>query len=126
MEDILASESKKNYSEDIRRAKELLHEDCKREEAIKLLVDISKTGDKNATEVLAQCLESGNGITTENHATVEWCVKTSEADKRMNHAMTELFMSLKQDGEENITVQDIKNALKAAKQQVGSKSTCYD
>lgn len=76
MEEILASKRKESYNEDIDKAKALLHEDSKKEEAIDLLVAISKTGDNNSTALLAQCLANGDGITSDNRAMVEWCVTT--------------------------------------------------
>lgn len=120
MEEMLASKRKESYSNDIAKAKILLQEDDNREEAIQQLVAISKTGDKDATAILSQCLITGDGITDDNRPMVEWCVKTSEVDKRLKHAMTELFNSIKPDDKDNVSLQDIKDALKTAKK-VSSK-----
>ena len=122
MAGILATENNQSQIEDINKAKDLLHKDGKKVEAIELLVAVSKTGNKDATAMLTQCLDNGEGITNENRDIVEWCVMTPEVDKRLNHAMTELFMSLKKDGRENVTVQDIKDALNIAKEQVSFNS----
>ncbi|KAK3727042.1 hypothetical protein QZH41_012567, partial [Actinostola sp. cb2023] len=123
MAGILATENNQSQIEDINKAKDLLHKDGKKVEAIDLLVAVSKTGNKDATAMLTQCLDNGEGITNENRDIVEWCVKTPEVDKRLNHAMTELFMSLKKDGRENVTVQDIKDALNIAKEQIKESSS---
>jgi len=115
MEEILASNRKESYTEDIEKAKVLLQEDGRQEEAISLLVAISKKGDKDATGILAQCLINGHGITDDNLQMVEWCVKTSETDKRLKYAMTELFNAIKPEDKDNVSLQDLKEALKTAK-----------
>jgi hypothetical protein len=124
VEEIFSNENTEQELENINRAKQLLHdEDCKKDEAIELLIEASKACSKEATEILAKCLEDGDGITSENREIVKWCVYTPEGEKRLKHAMTELFMSLKKEGKENVTAQDIKTALKEAKLQVCGKLT---
>lgn len=113
VEDVLSNEDVEKQLENIKHAKQLLHDEgCKKEEAIELLIAASKACNKEATEMLAKCLENGEGITSENREAVKWCVNTPEAEKRLKHAMTELFMSLKKEGKEKLTAQDIKDAVK--------------
>ena len=63
--------------EKISQAEELLKLSAleKKEEAVNILIGISKQGDKKATAILAKCLKDRDGISAENEHEVVWCVK---------------------------------------------------
>ena len=93
----------------------LSQDSTKKEEAVRVLIGISKQGNnKEATVILTKCLEEREGITPENQDDVKWCVKTSEEEKRLRHAVEELYNSMKKDGEDKVAVQDIDEAMKRA------------
>jgi len=102
--------------EQISQAKELLQMSDlqKKEEAVRILIDISKQGNQEATTILAKCLASREGVTPENEDEVKWCIKTSEEEKRLHHAVEEMYNSMKKDGEDKVALQDINDALKKA------------
>lgn len=101
--------------EQISRAKELLQmSDLEKKEAVRILIDISKQGNQEATTILAKCLASREGVTPENEDEVKWCIKTSEEEKRLHHAVEEMYNSMKKDGEDKVALQDINEALKKA------------
>lgn len=110
--------------EQISRAKEMLlsQDSTKKEEAVRVLIGISKQGNnKEATDILTKCLEEREGITPENQDDVKWCVKTSEEEKRLRHAVEELYNSMKNDGEDKVAVQDIDEAMKRAEAKLKEK-----
>ena len=90
----------------------------KKEEAVRILIDISKRGNQEATTILAKCLASREGVTPENEDEVKWCIKTSEEEKRLHHAVEEMYNSMKKDGEDKVALQDINEALKKAQAKV--------
>ena len=102
--------------EQISQAKELLQlPDCeKTEEALRILINISKQGNQEATTILAECLAAREGITPENEDEVKWCIRTTEEEKRLQFAVEELYNSMKKDGEDKVALQDINAALKKA------------
>ena len=103
--------------EQLSQAKELLQMSDleKKEEAVRILIDISKRGNHEATTILAKCLAAREGVTPENEDEVKWCIKTSEEEKRLQHAVEEIYNSMKKDGEDKVALQDINEALKKAK-----------
>lgn len=105
-----------NMEEQISQAKELLQMSDleKKEEAVRILIDISKQGNQKATAILAKCLAGGEGVTSENEDEVKWCIETSEEEKRLQHAVEEIYHSMKKDGEDKVALQDINEALKKA------------
>ena len=104
--------------EQISQAKELLQMSDleKKEEAMKVLIAISKQGNQEATTILAKCLAGGEGVTPENENEVKWCIETSEEEKRLQHAVEEIYNSMKKDGEDKVALQDISEALKKAEE----------
>lgn len=98
----------------ISQAEELLQspELDKKEEAVKILIGISKQGNKEATAILEKCLEDREGINPDNEGEVMWCIKTTDEEKRLQHAVEELYNSMKKDGEDRVALQDINEALK--------------
>lgn len=106
--------------EQISQAKELLQMSDleKKKEAVRILIDISKRGNQEATTILAKCLASREGVTPENEDEVKWCIKTSEEEKRLHHAVEEMYNSMKKDGEDKVALQDINEALKKAQAKV--------
>ncbi|KAL9983305.1 hypothetical protein ACROYT_G005453 [Oculina patagonica] len=109
--------------EQISQANELLQlpDSEKKEEAIRILMGISKQGNQEATTILATCLAAREGITPENENEVKWCIKTSEEEKRLRHAVEELYNSMKRDGEDKVALQDINEALKKAEANLKEK-----
>ena len=106
--------------EQISQAKELLQMSDleKKEEAVRILIGISKQGNQEATTILAKCLEGREGVTSENEDKVKWCIKTSEEEKRLQHAVEEIYNSMKKDGEDKVALQDISEALKKAEEKL--------
>lgn len=102
--------------EQISQANELLQlpDSEKKEEAVRILISISKQGNQEATTILAKCLAAREGITPENENEIKWCIRTSEEEKRLQHAVEELYNSMKRDGEDKVALQDIDEALKKA------------
>lgn len=100
----------------ISQAEELLKSSAldKKEEAVDILIGISKRGDKKATAILAKCLKDRDGINAENEHEVVWCVNTKEGDKRLQYAVEVLYNSLKKNDEDKLALQDIDEALKEA------------
>ena len=100
----------------ISQAEELLKSSAldKKEEAVNILIGISKRGDKKATAILAKCLKDRDGINAENEYEVVWCVNTKEEDKRLQYAVEVLYNSLKKNDEDKLALQDIDEALKEA------------
>ena len=92
----------------------LLQDSKKKEEAVSILIGISKQGNQEATDILKKCLEEKEGITPENEGDVKWCVRTSEEEKRLQHAVEQLYNSMKKEGEDKVARQDIDEALKRA------------
>lgn len=117
-----------NMEEQISQAKELLQTSDleKKEEAVRILIDISKQGNQEATTILAKCMAGREGVTPENENEVKWCIKTSEEEKRLQHAVEEIYNSMKKDGEDKVALQDINEALKKAeaKLKVRLKKLC--
>lgn len=113
---ILVMASTHSIEEQVSVAKEmlLLQDSKKREEAVSILIDISKQGHREATDILKRCLEVKEGITPENEVNVKWCIKTSEEEKRLQHAVEQLYNSMRKDGEDKVALQDIDEALKRA------------
>jgi len=109
--------------EQISQAKELLQMSDlqKKEEAVRILIDISKQGNQEATTILAKCLASREGVTPDNEDEVKWCIKTSEEEKRLHHAVEEMYNSMKKDGEDKVALQDINDALKKAQAKLKEK-----
>lgn len=114
MQPIMAS--KKVIEKQISMARDmLLLEDLqKKEEAVSILINISRQGNQEATDVLKKCVEAKEGITPDNEDDINWCIETSEEEKRLWHAVKELYNSMKKDGEDKVTFQDIDEALKKA------------
>lgn len=114
--------------EQISQAKELLQTSDleKKEEAVRILIDISKQGNQEATTILAKCMAGREGVTPGNEDEVKWCIKTSEEEKRLQHAVEEIYNSMKKDGEDKVALQDINEALKKveAKLKVRLKKLC--
>ena len=110
--------------EQISQAKELLQMSDleKKEEAVKMLIGISKQGNQEATEILTKCLEGREGVTPENADEVKWCIKTSDEEKRLQHAVEEIYNSMKKDGEDKVALQDISEALKKTEEKLKVKS----
>lgn len=106
--------------EQISLAKELLQVSDleKKEEAVRILIGISKQGNQEATTILTKCLEGREGVTPENEDEVKWCIKTSEEEKRLQHAVEEIYNSMKKDGEDKVALQDISEALKKAEEKL--------
>ena len=106
--------------EQISQAKELLQMSDleKKEEAVRILIGISKQGNQEATTILAKCLAGGEGVTPENKDEVKWCIKTSEEEKRLQHVVEEIYNSMKKDGEDKVALQDISDALKKAEEKL--------
>jgi len=109
----------------ISQAKEmlLLQDSKKKEEAVRILIDISKRGNQEATDVLIKCLEEREGITPEKEDDVKWCIKTSEEEKRLRHAVEELYNSMKKESEDKVALQDIDEALKRAEAKLKEKES---
>lgn len=114
MQPIMAS--KKAIEKQISMARDmLLLEDLqKKEEAVSILINISRQGNQEATDILKKCVEAKEGITPDNEDDINWCIKTSEEEKRLWHAVKELYNSMKKAGEDKVTFQDIDEALKKA------------
>ena len=96
--------------EQVSEAKEMLSskDSQQKEEAVKILIAISRQGrNKEATDLLAKCLEESQGITPETEDDVKWCVKIAEEEKRLRYAIERLYNSLKKDGEDKVAIQDI-------------------
>nr|CAD7574987.1 unnamed protein product [Timema californicum] len=82
-------------------AKQLLEETCEleveREENSRLgvywLIKSSEQGNMEATTVLKQCLESGQGITEHNYVDVNRCLNMSQDEKLARRAAREMFSS---------------------------------
>ena len=112
--------TKQSVAEQISLAKGmlLLQDTKKKEDAVNILTDISKQGNQEATDILINCLEEKEGITPENEADVNWCIKTSEEEKRLQHAIEELYNSMKKDGEDKVALHDISEALKRAEAKI--------
>ena len=110
--------------EQISQAKELLllSDLEKKEEAVRILIGISKQGNQEATTILAKCLEGREGVTLENEDEVKWCIKTSEEEKRLQHAVEEIYNSMKKDGEDKVALQDISEALIKAEEKLKVRS----
>nr|CAD7590594.1 unnamed protein product [Timema genevievae] len=80
-------------------AKQLLEETCEleveREENSRLgvywLIKSSEQGNMEATTVLKQCLESGQGITEHNYVDVNRCLNMSQDEKLARRAAREMF-----------------------------------
>ena len=108
--------SKKAIEKQISMARDmLLLEDLqKKEEAVSILINISTQGNQEATDILKKCVEAKEGITPDNEDDINWCIKTSEEEKRLWHAVKELYNSMKKDGEDKVAFQDIDEALKKA------------
>ena len=106
--------------EQISQAKELLQMSDleKKEKAVKILIGISKQGNQEATAILTKCLEGREGVTPENEDEVKWCIKTSDEEKRLQHAVEEIYNSMKKDGEDKVALQDISEALKKAEEKL--------
>ena len=111
--------SHKNMEEQVSEAKEMLSskDSQQKEEAVKILIAISRQGrNKEATDLLAKCLEESQGITPETEDDVKWCVKIAEEEKRLRYAVEQLYNSVKKDGEDKVAIQDIDEAMKRAKE----------
>ena len=106
--------------EKISQAKELLQfpDSEKKEEGVRMLIGISKQGNQDATTILAKCLEGREGITPENEHEVKWCIKTSAEEKRLQHAVEDLYNSMKKYGEDKVALQDIDEALKKTEEKL--------
>lgn len=106
--------------EQVSEAKEMLSskDSQQKEEAVKILISISRQGrNKEATDLLANCLEESQGITPETEDDVKWCVKIAEEEKRLRYAVEQLYYnSVKKDGEDKVAIQDIDEAMKRAKE----------
>ncbi|OWF40023.1 wolframin-like [Mizuhopecten yessoensis] len=76
----------------------LADSDVDREEnsqkAIHWLVQASKQGNDDATKQLGKCLKTKTGITSENREDVQWCVDTSNFEKKVRSASRGLFNTL--------------------------------
>lgn len=109
--------------EQISHANELLQMSDleKKEEAVRILIGISKQGNQEATAILTKCLGDREGVTPENEDEVKWCIKTSEEEKRLQHAVEEIYNSMKKDGEDKVALQDISEALKKAEEKLKEK-----
>ena len=106
----------REHEQKLSLAKELfsLNDAEKKREAVAILIDISKQGNQEATNILANCLDNREGITVENEGIVEWCVKTSEEEKRLRRAVRELYNLMKKEGTDKVDLKDIDEALKKA------------
>ena len=105
--------------EQVSEAKEMLlsKDSQQKEEAVKILIAISRQGsNKEATDLLAKCLEESQGITPETEDDVKWCVKIAEEEKKLRYAVEQLYNSVKKDGEDKVAIQDIDEAMKRAKE----------
>ncbi|PFX28412.1 wolframin-like isoform X1 [Stylophora pistillata] len=109
----------------ISHAEELLKSSTldKKEEAVNILIGISKQGNEEATATLAKCLKDREGINAENEHEVMWCVNTKEEDKRLQHAVEVLYNSMKKNDEDKLALQDIDEALKKPEAKLKEKET---
>ncbi|XP_060065109.1 wolframin-like [Ylistrum balloti] len=64
------------------------------QKAIHWLVQASKQGNDDATKKLGKCLKTKTGITAENEENVQWCVETSNFEKKVRSASCGLFHTL--------------------------------
>ncbi|XP_067000241.1 wolframin [Anabrus simplex] len=102
-------------------AKQLLEERCEldadKEENARLgvywLIRASEQGNTEATEILKQCLETGQGITEHNYLDVKACLKMSQDEKLARRAAREMFSSLSA-GQEFITTDQLQQRLRLA------------
>ena len=111
--------SHNNMEEQVSEAKEMLSskDSQQKEEAVKILIAISRQGrNKEATDLLAKCLEESQGITPETEDDIKWCVKIAEEEKRLRYAVEQLYNSVKKDGKDKVAIQDIDEAMKKGKE----------
>ena len=112
----------KSSTEQLIHAKKLLQGDSNSDKfaAIYCLVKASRLGNEEATDLLAQCLDEGRGISADNKQEVISCLKlkASERERRLKHAIQKLFGTIKKEGEEKIRSEDINDALQKAKEKI--------
>ena len=56
------------------------------------LIKASEQGNLEATNILRQCLETGEGITEYNYETVKACLTTPQNEKLAKRAAKEMFI----------------------------------
>lgn len=61
---------------------------------IQWLVQASKQGNDDATKLLGKCLKTKTGISNENREEVDWCLETSNFEKKVRAASRGLFHKL--------------------------------
>ncbi|KAJ4450999.1 hypothetical protein ANN_02435 [Periplaneta americana] len=100
-------------------AKLLLEEKCElevdKEENSRLgvywLIKASEQGNTEATNILKQCLETGQGITEHNYVDVKSCLSMSQDEKLARKAAREMFSSLSS-GQDFITTDQLQRRMK--------------
>nr|CAD7393178.1 unnamed protein product [Timema cristinae] len=111
-------------------AKQLLEETCEleveRQENSRLgvywLIKSSEQGNMEATTVLKQCLESGQGITEHNYVDVNRCLNMSQDEKLARRAAREMFSSLSA-GQDFITTDQLERHWMLRSESAGEKLT---
>lgn len=115
----LASANEDRASERLNHGKNLLEdENSDKSTAVECLLKASKLGNEEATSLLADCLNKGTGINEDNRQEVISRVKAAEEESRLRDAIEKLFGTLKKEGQEKISSEDIDEALKRAKEKI--------
>ncbi|XP_063233013.1 wolframin isoform X2 [Bacillus rossius redtenbacheri] len=113
-------------------AKQLLEEQCEldgdRQENARLgvywLIKASEQGNVEATSILKQCLETGQGISEHNYLDVKMCLNMSQDEKLARRAAREMFSSLSA-GQDYITTDQLERQIRLSersKLEVGRRS----
>ncbi|GLH03547.1 Wolframin [Gryllus bimaculatus] len=105
-------------------AKQLLEEKCEEDEdkeenarlGVYWLTKASEQGNLEATAILKQCLETGQGITEHNFLEVKTCLNTPQDEKLARRAAREMFSCLS-DGQDFITTEQLQKQIEIAERQ---------
>lgn len=89
------------------------------------LTKASEQGNFEATEILKNCLETGNGITEHNYYEAKRCLDMSQDEKLARRAARYLFTNLSK-GEDFVTIDQLQKQMIIVRQKSRNRSTDYD
>ncbi|VDI40517.1 wolfamin [Mytilus galloprovincialis] len=82
------------------------------EQAVKWFIQASRQGNDEATQLLQKCQKTKTGITEFNKEDVEWCVNTSNLEKKVRQAARKLYTKMNDTHKEVLSKEDYITAVK--------------